>query len=149
MTFHKSDGYGPSNNEPIAIVGIGCRFPGNANSPDEFWHNLVQRVDSVREVPGSRWDVSSFLIPTQMPRGKPIRNGLDSLMESTCLMRNSSAFLLARRPSMDPQQRMVLEVAYEAIEDGGQTLEKLSSGRTCVFVGISSSDFSNLASFSR
>jgi hypothetical protein len=49
--------------EPIAVIGLGCRFPGGANSPDAFWQMLRDGVDAVREVPAERWDIDAYYDP--------------------------------------------------------------------------------------
>ena len=127
--------------EPIAIIGIGCRFPG-ADGPEAFWKLLRDGVDAIREVPPSRWHIEDYYDPdATKPDKTNSRWGgfLDKIDEF-----DPQFFGIAPRevPSMDPQQRLILEVAWEALEDGGQIPERLARTKTGVFVGIGSHDYS-------
>src|SRR4051794_23340158 len=130
--------------EPIAVVGIGCRFPGRANDPEAFWRLLEGGLDAVTEVPGDRWDVRAFADPDPSRPGKTYSRwggfveGIDRF--------DPHVFGISPREAarMDPQQRLLLEVAWEALEDGGLPLEPLAGGDAAVFVGISSFDYSVL-----
>ncbi len=132
----------PYPREPLALIGIGCRFPGNANDATTFWDLLVNGVDAVTEVPPDRWNKKSFYDPEMGKPGKShacwggFVEGIDRF--------DPSFFGISPREAahMDPQQRLVLETAWEALEDGGQVLERLSGSRTAVFVGISSWEYS-------
>lgn len=123
--------------EPIAIVGIGCRFPG-ADGPDEYWELLRRGDDAIVETPADRWDADPIFEPSADARGKvATRWGgfVDRIDEF-----DATFFGISPREAahMDPQQRMLLEVAWEALEDGGQDIAKLAGGDTGVFVGIHS-----------
>ncbi len=113
--------------EPIAIIGIGCRFPG-ADGPDAFWRTACETAPrrSAR-VPASRWDRAR----PERPGHPPARR--DSSEQSTDSTRTSSAYRPREAVFVDPQQRMLLEVAWEALEDGGQVPERLGRGarRAC------------------
>ena len=75
-TRAKLEAYERARSEPIAIVGMGCRFPGGADNPDLFWDLLCRGVNAVREVPADRWDVDAYYDPDPDTPGKtPIRNG--------------------------------------------------------------------------
>jgi acyl transferase domain-containing protein len=129
--------------EPIAIVGIGCRFPG-APGPEAFWHLLRDGVDAVREVPASRWNRDAFYDPDPSTPGKMnCRRG--GFLEDVDRF-DPQFFGIAPRElrSMDPQQRLLLEVAWEALEDAGQPPEALAGTPTGVFVGVSSFDYYEL-----
>lgn len=137
-------GHGASESavkQPIAIIGMACRFPGGAVDLGAFWSNLISGVDAIVPVPDHRWSQRQFY---DAQRGRPGRtrscwgglvDGLDQF--------DPQVFGISPREAarMDPQQRMLLEVAWEAIEDGGQPLERLAGSRTAVFVGISSWDY--------
>ncbi|MEB3020581.1 type I polyketide synthase [[Mycobacterium] crassicus] len=130
----------PAADEPIAIVGIGCRFPG-ADGPEEFWRLLSGGVDATSEVPADRWDVDAFYNPDPAVPGTAVtrRGGfLDRVDEF-----DYQFFGISPRESaqMDPQQRLLLEVAWEAMEDAGQAPGALAGTRTGVFVGISTNDY--------
>jgi acyl transferase domain-containing protein/acyl-CoA synthetase (AMP-forming)/AMP-acid ligase II/acyl carrier protein len=125
--------------EPVAVIGVGCRFPG-APSPPAFWRALVSGADSVAAPPSGRWQ----------GRGPAGRNEeIDAadrpghFLPAIDLF-DAEFFGLAPREaqSMDPQQRLLLEVAWEAMEDAGQV--DLAGSATGVFVGISSSDYARL-----
>src|SRR6185436_16409433 len=108
-----------SRTEPIAIVGLGCRFPGGADSPDAFWRLLRDGVDAVEEVPADRWDVDAFYDPDpEAPSKMTTRWG--AFLPN--IERFDAAFFgIAPREAvaMDPQQRLLLEVAWEALERAG------------------------------
>jgi acyl transferase domain-containing protein/NADPH:quinone reductase-like Zn-dependent oxidoreductase/aryl carrier-like protein len=128
--------------EPLAIVGIGCRLPGQVNDAATFWKFLVDGGDAITEVPPQRWNKSSFYDPEL---GKPGKSHACWGGFLTDLDRFDTGFFgISPREAarMDPQQRLLLETAWEALEDGGQVLERLSGTRTSVFVGISSWEFS-------
>jgi len=129
--------------EPIAIVGMGCRFPG-APDPAAFWALLTGGVDAVGEVPAERWRVEELYDPDPTVPGKMnTRWGgfLGRLDGFDPLFFGISPREAAR---MDPQQRLLLEVAWEALEDAGEAPERLAGSRTSVFVGISSNDYGHL-----
>jgi len=127
--------------EPIAIVGIGCRLPGKANGPQEFWQLLSQGVDAIREVPPDRWDIATYYDPRAGALGKTnarwggFIDGIDQF--------DAPFFGIAPREAarMDPQQRLMLEVAWEALEDGGLPLERVAGQSVAVYVGVSSYEY--------
>ncbi|HEU4597695.1 MAG TPA: type I polyketide synthase [Pyrinomonadaceae bacterium] len=127
--------------EPIAIVGLGCRFPGGADSPEAFWRLLRDGVDAVTEVPADRWDIEDYFDPNPAAPGKmytrwgAFLEGVDKF--------DASFFGISPREaaSMDPQQRLLLEVSWEALERAGQNLEKLSGSRTGVFTGLMNNEY--------
>jgi acyl transferase domain-containing protein len=126
--------------EPIAIIGIGCRFPG-ANSPQAFWHLLRDGVDAISEVPAERFNLEVFFDPNPAIPGKiNTRWGgfLDQVDQFDPRFFGISPREAAR---MDPQQRLLLELTWEALEDGGQVRERLVGTDTGVFVGISNNDY--------
>jgi acyl transferase domain-containing protein/acyl-CoA synthetase (AMP-forming)/AMP-acid ligase II len=129
--------------EPIAIIGIGCRFPG-ADGPAAFWRLLSDGVDAITEIPPDRWDADAFYDPNgTAPGTATTRWGgfLDQVDQFDPQFFGISPREAAR---MDPQQRLLLEVAWEALEDAGQVPERLEGSRTGVFVGVSTSDYGHL-----
>jgi amino acid adenylation domain-containing protein len=118
--------------EPIAIVGIGCRFPG-ADGPAAFWRLLCDGVDAVTELPPDRWGADAPETPATRWGGF-----LDQVDQFDPQFFGISPREAAR---MDPQQRLLLEVAWEALEDAGQVPKRLAGSRTGVFVGISTYDY--------
>ncbi|HSM56063.1 MAG TPA: amino acid adenylation domain-containing protein [Candidatus Sulfomarinibacteraceae bacterium] len=138
-------GHAPHEREPVAIVGLGCRFPG-ADGPESFWQLLREGVDAIDEVPPARWDVDRFYgadgegaAPGKMnTRWGGFLPDVDQF--------DPHFFGISPREAqrMDPQQRLLLEVAWEALEHAGQPPRRLAGSRTGVFVGISSYDYSRL-----
>lgn len=126
--------------EPIAIVGIGCRFPGGGTGPDAFWQFLEQGGDAVTEVPADRWDSDALYDPAGGTGRTRTRWG--AFLDGIDLF-DPAAFGItpAEAKIMDPQQRLLLEVAWHAIEDAGMSWRALAGSRTGVFVGISGSDY--------
>ena len=124
-----------SPDEPIAIVGIGCRFPG-ADGPAAFWRLLSDGVDAITETPPDRWGADD-------PDTAGTRWGgfLDQVDQFDPQFFGISPREAAR---MDPQQRLLQEVAWEALEDAGQVPERLAGSRTGVFIGISTYDYGHL-----
>ncbi len=128
--------------EPIAIIGIGCRFPGGAESPETFWQLLRDGIDAITEVPPSRWDVSQYYDPDPAQPGKTNTRWGGFLSQIDQF--DPQFFGIAPREAitMDPQQRLLLEVAWEALEDGGQIPDRLRGSQTGVFIGIGTHDYS-------
>jgi len=135
----RSDASGQSSiTEPLAIIGMGCRFPGGANSPELFWELLNQGYDAVTEIPADRWDAAALYDQDCLAPGKmATRWGgfLDKLDQF-----DPEFFDITAREAerMDPQQRLLLETAWESIEDAGLTKAQLAGSRTGVFVGLHS-----------
>ncbi len=130
--------------EPIAIVGMSCRFPGRVHDPASFWQLLCDGVDAIRETPSDRWDVDAFYDPDPMAPGKMnTRWGgfLDHIDEF-----DNHFFGISDREAarIDPQHRMLLEVAWEALEDAGIPPSTLRGSRAGVYIGISVSEYGAL-----
>ncbi|NEO47660.1 MAG: type I polyketide synthase, partial [Moorea sp. SIO4A3] len=129
--------------EPIAIIGIGCRFPG-ACSPKSFWQLLKNGVDAITEVPPERWDIERFYDKDPTAPGKMYcrYGGFLGHVDQF----DPEFFGIAPREAtyIDPQQRLLLEVIWEGLEDAGQVPSKLSGSQTGVFVGISTHDYGQL-----
>src|SRR5579875_3396003 len=137
----KAGGADLLNAEPIAIIGMACRFPGGAQDPESFWRLLRDGVDTVTEVPPERWDADAYYDPDPQAQGKMSTRWGSFLRDVDQF--DAAFFGIAPREasSMDPQQRLLLEVAWEAFERAGQTAEQLRGSSTGVFVGIYGSDY--------
>ncbi|XP_022090003.1 highly reducing polyketide synthase azaB-like [Acanthaster planci] len=125
---------------PIAVVGIGCRMPGGVNSPKEFWDALVRGDDMISEVPPDRWSLESFHDPDQSNHSKMVTRRCGFIHDIDKF--DNTFFKISPREasSMDPQQRHILEVTYEAFEDAGiipNTLQE-SCG---VYIGVGMMDY--------
>lgn len=130
--------------DPIAIVGIGCRFPGAADDPEAFWRLLSQGVDTVTEVPAERWDVDAFYDPDPDAPGKSYTRWGAFLSDVDKFDPQFFGISPREAVSMDPQQRLLLEVTWEALEQAGYAPDSLTGSQTGVFIGITSNDYSHL-----
>ena len=144
MNYVHAPAAGHADIMPIAIVGIGCRFPGGADSADLYWQNLAAGRLSVSEVPAGRWSIEEFYHPAPGTPGKSISKWGGFLDDIETF--EPEVFGISPREAryMDPQQRLLLETAWEAIEDAGWNVRDLSGSDTGVFVGISISDYGQL-----
>jgi acyl transferase domain-containing protein/NADPH:quinone reductase-like Zn-dependent oxidoreductase/acyl carrier protein len=122
--------------EPIAIVGIGCRFPGGADSPAKFWRLLTDGVDAIVDIPPDRWNSDRFYHPDHAKPGKMyVRRG--GFLRERVDHFDPRFFGIAPREAehMDPQQRVLLEVGWEALEDAGLPAKSLAGSDTGVYIG--------------
>ncbi|MDT0378446.1 SDR family NAD(P)-dependent oxidoreductase [Streptomyces sp. DSM 42041] len=129
--------------EPIAVVGMAGRFPG-ADSVEEFWSLLDEGRDGVGSVPADRWDGAALLDPTGARPGSISTDQGGFLGD---IRRFDAAFfdIPAREAeSLDPQQRLLMEAAWHALEDAATDPRSLAGDRTGVFVGISNSDYARV-----
>ncbi len=129
--------------EPIAIVGMACRFPG-AENLEQYWRLIAEGIDATGEIPPDRWDVDAFYDPDPDAPGKMYTRWggfIDGVDQFDPLF-----FGIAPREAsrMDPQQRVLLEVAWEALEDAGIAPDRLAGSPTGVFVGIGGTDYSKI-----
>lgn len=132
-----------NRHEPIAIIGMGCRFPGAA-SPADFWDLLRNGVDAIGPIPPSRWDAEAFYDPDPEAPGK-IATRWGGFVEPIDTFEPQLFGISPREAqTMDPQQRMLLEVSWEALERAGQGPTQLSGSATGVFVGICNNDYTML-----
>ncbi len=128
----------------IAIVGIGCRFPGGAHTPASFWKMLCDGVDAISELPSDRFDLDDLFDPDPATPGKIYTRwggfveGIDEF--------DADFFGISPREvrRMDPQHRLLLEVVWEAFEDAGVVPEQISGTNAGVFIGISTQDYAHL-----
>jgi len=130
--------------EPIAVIGVGCRFPGGIIGPDSFWQLLKDGRDAITEVPPERWDLDQFYDPDPNAPGKMMTRWggfIDNVDRF-----DAAFFGIAPREAagMDPQQRSFLEIAWEALENAGIAPGSLNGSLTGVFAGISTSDYFQL-----
>lgn len=130
--------------EPIAVVGMGLRYPGGAVDPESFWQLLWDGVDAITEVPPSRWSADALYDDDPDTPGK-MNTRWGGFLDSIDGF-DAAFFGISRREaqSMDPQQRLLLEVTWEALENSGIPVESLFGTDTGVFLGISNSDYMRL-----
>ena len=127
--------------EPIAIIGIGCRFPGGIRDPQTFWQLLVNGIDAISDIPDDRVDVAPLYDPNTGAPGK-IASRQGGFLDKVDRF-DAAFFGVSPREAeyMDPQQRLLLETSWEALEDAGQLPENLKESRTGVFVGMWTNDY--------
>ncbi|MBS2962970.1 type I polyketide synthase [Actinocrinis puniceicyclus] len=132
--------YARAASEPVAVVGLGCRLPGGVVDGDSYWRLLSTGTDAITEIPADRWDAAALHSPQPAPGKMSTRWGgfLDGLDRF-----DHEFFGISRREAltMDPQQRLALEVAWEALENAGWAPTSLAGSRTGVFMGVSSFDY--------
>lgn len=130
--------------EPIAIVGIGCRFPGGSDTPEAYWSLIESQREAIAEVPPDRWDAAAHYHPDPDTPGKMNTrwggwiDGVDRF--------DAAFFGISPREarSLDPQQRLFLEVAWRALEDAGIPAAEVSQKRVGIYCGISGTDYHGL-----
>ncbi|MBB2915047.1 myxalamid-type polyketide synthase MxaE and MxaD [Streptosporangium becharense] len=135
----------PSTREPIAVIGMACRLPG-ADSPEELWDLLCRGANVISEIPADRFPVDEFYHPVPGTPGKlssrygGFLSGIDEF--------DAGFFGISPREAarMDPQHRLSMEVAWEAFEDAGLTLEQMPGMTGAVFMGVITSDYWDLQS---
>ena len=122
---------------PIAVVGIGCRFPGGSRDPESFWRFLREVGNGITKVPADRWSLDAFYDenPDAIARSTTKWGGFLDDIKSF----DPGFFDISPREAktMDPQQRLILQVAYEAAQDANIPVALLSAAVTGVFVGVS------------
>nr|UUL70766.1 Beta-ketoacyl-acyl-carrier-protein synthase I [Vitiosangium cumulatum] len=131
--------------EPIAIVGMACRYPGGVNDLDAYWDLLKRGGDAITEIPAARWDINAFYDPNQGTPGKMTTRWGGFLDDVEGFDPHLFGISPREAASMDPHQRLFLEVAWEALENAGQQPERLAGSKTGVFVGLYTSDYSPVA----
>lgn len=128
-------------NEPIAIIGIGCRYPGDIHDTESFWNLIDNATDAVTDVPKSRWDAEALYDPNPAVLGKVVsRSGgfVDDIEQF-----DADFFGISAREavSLDPQQRLLLETSWKALEDAGIPPDSIINSKTGVFVGQSGQEY--------
>lgn len=133
-----------SKREPIAIVGIGCRLPGSVNSAASFWRMLKNSTDTIKDIPIQRWDNADFFDPnpTAINKTSMFCGGFIDDVDKF----DPYFFGISPREAavMDPQQRILLEVCWEALADAGIVIESLARSQTGVFIGSVYTDYLQL-----
>ncbi|HEU4324091.1 MAG TPA: polyketide synthase, partial [Roseiflexaceae bacterium] len=126
--------------EPVAIIGIGCRFPG-AGTPEAFWRLLCAGADQITEVPPDRWDRDAFYDPDPQARGKMVSR-YGAFLERLDMF-DAPFFGISPREAvhLDPRQRLALETAWEALEDAGIAPDDLAGSDTGVYMATLRDDY--------
>ena len=135
--------------EPIAIIGIGCRVPGGASTPEEFWALMRDGVDAVRPAPADRWGSSGYAgLGQPSAASEPSYSGgfLDQIDRFDARFFGVSP---REATALDPQHRLLLEVCWEALEHAGQAPDRLAESPTGVYIGISSWEYCEVVAGSK
>ena len=127
--------------EPVAVIGIGCRFPGNAVGPESFWRLLTDGVDAIGEVPADRWDADAFYDPDPQVPGRMTTKWGGFIADVAGFDAEFFGISPREAEAMDPQHRMLLEVTWEALEHAGIPVDSLGGTRTGVMMGMASWDY--------
>ncbi|WMP19414.1 SDR family NAD(P)-dependent oxidoreductase [Thiothrix lacustris] len=127
--------------EPLAIIGIGCRFPGGVTTPAQFWQFLLKGGNGIVEIPGERWDVEQFYDPDPEAPGKSYSRWGGFLHDIQHF--DPAFFNISPREAqhLDPRQRLLLETAWEALEQAACAPDSIAGSNTGVFVGHMVGDY--------
>ena len=129
--------------EPIAVVGVGCRFPGDVNNPEQYWQLLRDGRDGVVRVPEQRWDADAYYSPDHTVPGTICSREGGFLTSWQPDEFDAEFFGMSPREAagMDPQHRLLMEVTWEALENAGVTATQIRGSQTGVFVGLTTTDY--------
>ncbi|KAK2740853.1 hybrid nrps pks [Colletotrichum kahawae] len=144
--FPVHDMNGNKRQDSIAIVGIGCRLPGNVSSPSQLWDLLSEPVDLSAPIPPSRFSASGFYHEDAAHHGTTNTQRSYFLDDQDVQNFDAAFFNIGPREAeaMDPQHRLLLEVVYEGLEDAGVSLQANSGSSTAAYVGLMSTDWQDL-----
>jgi phthiocerol/phenolphthiocerol synthesis type-I polyketide synthase D len=131
--------------EPIAVVGIGCRFPGGVSGPDGYWNFLARAGDGISEIPPDRWDADEYYDPDQFAPGRMSSKWGGFLPDIAGFDADYFGISPREAEAMDPQQRLMLEVAYEALEHAGIAPDSLSGIRGAVMMGVYYTEYQTIS----
>ncbi len=140
-------GYQKTAHEPIAIIGMGCRYPGGSTNPDQFWEKLYQGTDCITQQDNNeRWNMDDLYDPNPDAPGKIYTKGLGIIDDPDHFDAEFFGISPREAEDIDPQHRLLLEVCHETMESAGYAPGRLNGSRTGVFVGIASADYAHLGS---
>ena len=121
---------------PVAVIGMACRLPGGIDSPEQLWQALLRGDDLVTEIPPDRWDVDEYYDPERGVPGRSVSRWGGFLDDVGGFDAAFFGFGEREAAAIDPQHRLLLETAWEAIEHAGIAPPSLTGTRTGVFVGL-------------
>ena len=129
---------------PIAIVGMGCRFPGRVNNPNDFWNLLIDEIDAIDDVPKDRWNHKEFHSKNRNVPGGIISQQGGFLKDIAGFDSKFFGIQANEAMHMDPQQRIALQVTWEAFEQGGLNPKDWSGKAMGVYMGCFTADYQNM-----
>lgn len=128
----------------IAIVGMGCRFPGDVRDAASYWAALCDGRCGISDIPDDRWSLDGFYDPKPDVPGRSYSKWGGFLADIDRFDASFFGFNAREAEALDPQQRLLLQTAYEAAQDAGLPLSHLRQATTGVFVGLSNTDYGHL-----
>ncbi len=131
--------------EPVAVVGIGCRFPGDVTGPESFWELLVHRRNAISGIPADRWDAEAFYSPDPLTPGRMTTKWGGFVPDIAGFDAEFFGITPREAASMDPQQRMLLEVTWEALEHASIPTDSLAGSRTAVMMGVYFNEYQSMS----
>ncbi|KAE8380488.1 hypothetical protein BDV26DRAFT_135722 [Aspergillus bertholletiae] len=135
----------PDPNMPIAVIGISTRFPGDANSPEALWEMISKGKSAWSKIPEDRFALDSFYHPDADRNGTMnVTGGHFLTQDLACFDAPFFGISPNEAKAMDPQQRMQLESAYEALENAGIPIEKVTGTKTSVYIGVFNKDYADI-----
>jgi len=136
----------PQTPIPIAIIGMSCRFPSGANDPEKLWDMVSDGRSGWTDVPADRWRWKSFYHPH--PEANGAHNARGGCFLDSDISELDAGFFSIPRPeaeAMDPQHRLQLESAYEALDNAGILVENIRGTDTAVYTAVASRDYDRMA----
>ena len=131
--------------EPVAVVGIGCRFPSGVVGPEAYWNFLANGTDAISEIPPDRWNADEYYDPDQFAPGRMSSKWGGFLPDVAGFDADYFGISPREAEAMDPQQRLMLEVAYEALEHAGIATDQLAGVRAAVMMGVYYAEYQTIS----
>src|SRR3954449_13528937 len=131
--------------EPVAVVGIGCRFPGGVVGPEAYWTFLANGGDAISEIPSERWDADAFYDQDSFAPGRMSSKWGGFLSDVAGFDADFFGISPREAEAMDPQQRVMLEVAWEALEHAGIPPDSLGGTATAVMMGVYYNEYQSIS----
>ena len=131
--------------EPVAVVGVGCRFPGGVVGPESYWTFLANGGDAISEIPSERWDADAFYDPDPFAPGRMSSKWGGFLPDVAGFDADFFGISPREAEAMDPQQRVMLEVAWEALEHAGIAPDRIAGIRAGVMMGVYYTEYQGIS----
>ncbi|MGH3875483.1 MAG: SDR family oxidoreductase [Actinophytocola sp.] len=125
-----------ASGEPVAIIGMSCRYPGGANTVEQYWQKLLDGLDAVREVPADRWDAAEIYAEDRSAPGKAYTQRAGFVDDVAGWDAEFFGLSPQEARRLDPQHRLLMELVWEGLEDAGLAPDRLRGTKTGVFVGL-------------